>query len=202
MVTPPFKFIAGSLCLDFVNIVGAWADGAALREKLARPEDLNRWSQLANVAGTQAPVTGAIFRRAIALRQALYWVFTAAVGRCEPSNEDLQTLNRELAAAQSKEFLAHTGTEFRLQFPEAPERVLWAVVRSAADLLTSEKLGRLRQCPGEDCGWLFLDTSRNGMRQWCEMRVCGNRAKARKFRERSRPRKATASKTPARSHPR
>ncbi len=70
-------------------------------------------------------------------------------------------------------------------------RPLWALARSAADLLTSPRLSRVRECPGEDgCGWLFLDTSKNGSRRWCSMQGCGSRAKARRYAGRRRGRSA------------
>jgi len=64
--------------------------------------------------------------------------------------------------------------------------MLWPVARSAADLLTAGELPAIRQCQGSQCGWLFLDTSRNRTRVWCDMRVCGNRAKARRHHARLR----------------
>ena len=45
---------------------------------------------------------------------------------------------------------------------------------------------RLKACPAEDCHWAFYDHSRNRSGTWCEMGECGNRAKARRFRERHR----------------
>jgi predicted RNA-binding Zn ribbon-like protein len=76
------------------------------------------------------------------------------------------------------------GAEWRL-----PDRLglalpVAAVARSAADLLTSADLTAVGRCPGEQCGWLFLDPS--GRRRWCTMAVCGNRAKVRRFAERAR----------------
>ncbi|HSH12932.1 MAG TPA: CGNR zinc finger domain-containing protein, partial [Desulfurivibrionaceae bacterium] len=75
-------------------------------------------------------------------------------------------------------------------------RLLWPIVRSAAELLTSEKLERVGQCAGDSCGWLFLDTSRNRSRRWCEMEHCGNRAKARRHYRRQ---KRTADRASAKS---
>ncbi|HUA58436.1 MAG TPA: ABATE domain-containing protein [Verrucomicrobiae bacterium] len=184
MVTNPFKFIAGALCLDFVNTVGAWVDGDPLRDKFVHADDLKNWARLANLQSPCTPMPDAILRRAVVLRQALHRIFSAVIGGRAPARRDLDVLNRELTAARSQEFLQFADNGYCLQFAEAPQRVLWAVVRSAAELLTSADLARLRQCPGDECGWLFLDTSRNGMRQWCQMRICGNRAKARKFRRR------------------
>jgi len=54
------------------------------------------------------------------------------------------------------------------------------VVRSAAELLTSDLVDRVRECHGDDCTWLFLDQSRNRSRRWCSMESCGNRAKVRR----------------------
>ncbi|MCX6026505.1 MAG: CGNR zinc finger domain-containing protein [Chloroflexi bacterium] len=59
--------------------------------------------------------------------------------------------------------------------------VLWPVMRSAAELLTSDLASRVGQCQDDrGCGWLFIDTSRNHTRRWCAMGDCGNRAKARR----------------------
>jgi predicted RNA-binding Zn ribbon-like protein len=64
--------------------------------------------------------------------------------------------------------------------------MLWLIADSAAEMLTTGDLSRLKQCPGDDCGWLFEDTSKNRRRQWCDMQACGNLAKVRRFRSRLR----------------
>jgi predicted RNA-binding Zn ribbon-like protein len=46
---------------------------------------------------------------------------------------------------------------------------------------------RLKACRSDTCRWAFVDHARNQSRQWCDMAVCGNRAKARTFRRRHRP---------------
>ena len=66
------------------------------------------------------------------------------------------------------------------------EWVLWPIVQSAADLLTTESLDRVRLCKAEDCGCLFVDASKNRSRRWCAMSDCGNRAKVRRHRQRLR----------------
>ncbi|MDE3176134.1 MAG: CGNR zinc finger domain-containing protein, partial [Pseudomonadota bacterium] len=66
------------------------------------------------------------------------------------------------------------------------EATLGPICLSALKLLQSADCGRVRQCPGDLCGWLFHDASRNGRRRWCEMQVCGNRAKQKRFAERAR----------------
>ena len=57
------------------------------------------------------------------------------------------------------------------------------VVRAAVDLLTTDVLERVRVCADDSCAWLFVDTTRNRTRRWCDMKVCGNRNKVRRFRE-------------------
>jgi len=56
--------------------------------------------------------------------------------------------------------------------------LLGPVVWSAADLLVSEEASRIRVCGGPDCGWMYVDRSRNGLRRWCQMATCGTRAKS------------------------
>ena len=60
------------------------------------------------------------------------------------------------------------------------QQVLFAVLTSAAELLASDRVRRVRECASADCTWLFVDESRNRSRRWCEMRACGNRMKARR----------------------
>jgi predicted RNA-binding Zn ribbon-like protein len=58
------------------------------------------------------------------------------------------------------------------------------VTARALALLEAPQLERLRLCDGHDCGWVFIDTSKNGKRRWCDMATCGNTAKARRYAER------------------
>jgi predicted RNA-binding Zn ribbon-like protein len=71
------------------------------------------------------------------------------------------------------------GAPLQLSFKGA-DRILGPVAWAAMDLLRSDELDRLKQCPAHDCHWLFLDRSKNGSRRWCEMSTCGDRAKKRR----------------------
>jgi predicted RNA-binding Zn ribbon-like protein len=53
-------------------------------------------------------------------------------------------------------------------------------------LITEGDFHRIRECGGHACGWLFYDRSKNNRRRWCEMEVCGNRAKQRRLAARRR----------------
>jgi predicted RNA-binding Zn ribbon-like protein len=199
----PVKFVGGRLCLDFVNTVGGRDPaGAAIRDKIATYEDLLAWSVLATpptavdrrragglarLAAREAPEAANTLARAIRLREALYPIFNCAIEGRQPAEADADVLRGELSIARARQRLSTRGSGFVWTFPERPivlDSILWPIPLSAADLLTSGDLAKLRLCAGPDCGWLFLDTSRNRRRQWCDMRDCGNRAKVRRLRAR------------------
>jgi predicted RNA-binding Zn ribbon-like protein len=81
------------------------------------------------------------------------------------------------------------GERFSWSWHEPQPRfdsLLWPVVRSAAELLTSPEAAHVRECASDRCSWLFVDRSRTKCRRWCDMKVCGNRAKARRHYERKK----------------
>jgi predicted RNA-binding Zn ribbon-like protein len=204
--------IGGRLCLDFVNTVdGRKGDSPGrksqstnnrvLGDKLKNYSDLVEWSLHSDiVTATQAErliqeskrkamAAKAVFDRAIALREALYRVFKALITGRMAQSLDLETVNAELLKARSHERLTRAVDGFIWEWIDteaALDRMLWSIAHSAADLLTTGDLSRLRECGGEECGWLFEDTSRNRSRQWCDMQDCGNLAKVRRYRTRLR----------------
>lgn len=198
--TPPrYDLVGGRLCLDFCNTqvnrrgqsedrLKAYADlvGWGWRASVLSAEEAARLTRLGGRNPTEALL---VFERGLRLREALDAAFTAiAAGRrCRP--KALAVLNDELAAAMSRSQVVPTDSGFTwlwAQGGKALDTVLWPVARSAADLLTEGPLASVRVCEGRGCGWLFLDTSRNRTRRWCDMRICGNRAKARRHHERAR----------------
>jgi predicted RNA-binding Zn ribbon-like protein len=194
-----WKFVGGRLCLDFINTVGGRAGATVLRDKLVDYDHLLEWTRLAGIANPTESRNRArhaaahrkeadeTLARAILLRETLYRIFNSAAEGRRPRSVDLDSLNRELRVARAHERLTHKGGAFAWTWQDgetALDRILWPVSLSAADLLTSGDLSRLRQCGGHECGWLFLDTSRNRSRHWCDMKDCGNRAKVSRFRQR------------------
>jgi predicted RNA-binding Zn ribbon-like protein len=204
------RLIGGRLCLDFINTVDGRKSASARREsgsinrvvsgdKLGEYSDLVEWSRHAGVvtakeAGhllktskrkpTEARV---VFDRAIALREALYRICKATMTGRRPQKLDLEILNDELLGARTHERLTHMASGFTWEWVSseaALDRMLWSIANSGVELLTTGDLARLRECGGENCGWLFEDTSRNRSRQWCHMQDCGNLAKVRRFRSR------------------
>ncbi|WP_285501382.1 CGNR zinc finger domain-containing protein [Actinokineospora sp. NBRC 105648] len=77
-----------------------------------------------------------------------------------------------------------------VELGETPElvaaEVTGAVLAAATRLAVLGEWSRMKICPADDCEWAFFDRSRNRSRTWCSMRVCGNREKARAWRERSK----------------
>jgi predicted RNA-binding Zn ribbon-like protein len=198
---PTFELSGGALCLDFAN---TWSDrGRPETDRLRDYSDLLAFALAAGLltAGEEARLTRRAERdpqaatAALALgrslRETLYGAFsTVAAGRA-PEAADLERLNAVLPEALSRLRLESRGTELVWAWatPEDPlESPLWPVLRSAAELLTSEERQRVRECAGSACTWLFLDHSRNRSRRWCSMETCGNRAKAhRHYRRGSEP---------------
>ena len=131
-----------------------------------------------------------MYADAVILREALYRVFSAVAAGAAGPAADLATLNEALADGFGHVRLAPDGDGYRWGWqidPPALDRMLWPVLRSAVELLTSDQLDRVKECPGlADCGWLFFDTSKNGSRRWCSMEGCGNRAKGRRHYQRTR----------------
>jgi predicted RNA-binding Zn ribbon-like protein len=70
------------------------------------------------------------------------------------------------------------------RFGVRAELPVWLLAQSAGALMMSAAIERVRACGADTCRWLFLDTSRNHSRRWCDMKVCGNRMKARRFQAR------------------
>ncbi len=182
-----------------MNTVGGRdPDGAAIRDKIGDYEELLAWSVLAGsvdrrqagaltrLAAQDRQDAAAVLARAIRLREDLFRIFECAMEGRQPPAPAAETLRRELSISRARQFFAAHAGRFAWTFPQPPstlDSILWPLPISAAELLTSDDLARLGRCRGVDCGWLFLDSSRNHRRQWCDMRDCGNRAKVQRFRQ-------------------
>ncbi len=193
------ELIAGNLCLDFANTAD-WHDNERPDELLTSYPDLVAWSRHAGILSEErsarlvaraqgsAEAASAVLSRAITLREAIFRLFSAVIGGQSPDPRDLNTLNAEVSAALSRMRVTHELEGFGWDWAEedALDQMLWPIAKSAADLLTSPEVSRVRKCLGFPCGWLFMDTTRNQSRRWCDMKSCGNRAKARRHYQRKR----------------
>ena len=199
----PFKYVGGDPSLDLVNTVD-WTARGPIEDRLTDYARLTRWAETAGVIpprqGAQLRaqalihprVAERVHRDALELRWQLRRLFAAVVrGERVDGSEVLEAFNASLQRALSQLELgavprgAPGAGPLRWSWQGASERLdspLWPVLGAAAELLASEDATRIRECAGDDCGWMYVDRSRNGLRRWCQMETCGNREKARRRR--------------------
>jgi len=191
-----YSKIGGWLCLDFTNTVQSMALSDPSYDYFRSYNDLTTWARQAGLITEQQEkalnlkalrIPGKAdesLAKARELRQNIYKLFSAISLDVKPDGQSLDVLNRNLAEAMSHACIEQTADGFEwgwTGFPEEIDSILWPVVRSAADLLVNhEKLDLVRECAGDSCGWLFVDMSKNHSRRWCDMRDCGNTAKAKR----------------------
>ena len=192
------SLVGGLLALDFANTAGG-RDTAEPIEHLQQPVHLIGWAlhagaiDAATALRCRSALAGQpsegrpVLDRALALRETIYRIGAAITGGGQPAGTDLEALKGFVASALGPAMLkaARTGG-YRFDFQAAPvaTALLGPVAWSALDLLARSSFERLKQCPGQGCGWLFLDQTRNNSRRWCDMATCGNRTKSRRHRER------------------
>ncbi len=187
------------LGLDFSNTVD-WRNGEKRDDSLKTFSSLVEWSvkkgiipkddaQLILRRAKEEHIEDSTLRRAIQLREVIYRIFSAVAHDHHPEDEDVSALNKFLSDYPASPSIVRTGHGYGwATMPgKGPEgRMLGPVVKSAADLLTSDQLGRVRECANEEegCGWVFLDETRSGTKKWCSSTGCGNRAKVRAWYDR------------------
>ncbi len=204
-----FDLSGGHPALDLVNSLDNRFRVDGPNENLVRYSDLLRFLgesgllepqriRLLNKAASE-PAAEQVLREVKALREATAAVFYAGMEERAPAHSDVLTLERHFleagrqrelhwkAAAKSPadddtpanlawQWSRHAGTDLNLP--------LWLLAQSVSDILLSPEVARVRTCAVDTCRWLFLDTSKNHTRRWCNMKVCGNRMKARRFQAR------------------
>jgi len=195
-----FDLTGGHLALDFANSVSrrdspektvehinSFNDlvAFALQSKMIAPKDAGA---VAQEAANQPRSAAAALRKALALRETLFRAFARVAGGNPAAAEDVATIEQAATEALSHRHLAHINNSYGWEWDTGPmlDRLLWPIATSAAELLVSEDVGKIRECEAGDCYWLFLDNSRNRSRRWCSMTSCGNREKARRHYRRQR----------------
>ena len=192
--------IADDLALDFANTesgrgfpshenhlreaehVAQW-----LRHAKALPADDADW--LEGEVSKRADLAADLLTQAIALREAIHDIGAALGRRAKPPAASLADLSALHARCVAKAALAPgvLSCRWRWSVRAAPvEAALGPIALAAVKLFTEGDFQRVRECGGHACGWLFYDRSKNNRRRWCEMEVCGNRAKQRRLAARRR----------------
>jgi predicted RNA-binding Zn ribbon-like protein len=207
--TNKFKFIGGNLSLDFVNTVSGRSgninknkmrnyEDSPRAEKINDYADLLTWcvkahlmnktkaDRLLLLAEKSLPATEKVLRRALILRESSYRLFKSVIEGWEPEAADVEKLNKELSMARQHQKLIWRENAYVFQWIDdenALDSMLWQIADSTAKMLTTDDTSRIRHCGNDNCNWLFLDTSRNRSRHWCDMKDCGNLTKVRRFRQ-------------------
>jgi predicted RNA-binding Zn ribbon-like protein len=167
---------------EFVNTL----DLEEERETLTTPAALRTWLADAGLLEAAARSTAADLRRAIALREALRAVLLSHNGAPAPPAEIAVTLD---SVARRARIGLHFDERGASTLQPAAAGVDGALGRLLAIVHAAEADGtwlRLKACRDDGCAWAFYDQTRNHSRAWCDMQVCGNRAKVRAYRERHR----------------
>jgi predicted RNA-binding Zn ribbon-like protein len=204
-----FDLSGGHPALDLVNSLDNRFRADGPNENLLHYSDLLRFLgdsglldpqrlRLLNKAASE-PAAEAVLREVKELREATATVFYAAMEQRTPAHAAVQTLERHfLQASRHRELhwkpagKAHADDDTRANVAwqwsrhteTDPNIALWLLAQSVSDILLSPDAARVRTCAVDTCRWLFLDTSKNHTRRWCNMKVCGNRMKARRFQAR------------------
>ncbi len=189
-----FEFIGGAVCLDFANTIHS-ARAEDKGEDLHGIVDLLQWAKEAGLLSSadhhrlaarysrNSREAAAALTTAITIRDLVLSIcISIANGRSLPSQR-LSGLNSALSQFPGLLRVQKHSDRIKKEWTSTADglqQVLFAVLTSAAELLASDRVRRVRECASADCTWLFVDESRNRSRRWCQMRACGNRMKARR----------------------
>lgn len=194
-----FQLIAGHPALDLVNTLDWRFRDSGAEELLVGYEDILRFAaqsellEAKRISALQRTDGGPASLEALtachALREAAAEVFYAAVDGRTPQPVALQALDGMFKEARRHQQLAWESPRLQWQWSAGEPDLnlpVWVLSSCVSRLLLSDDMQRVRTCEAPDCRWLFLDTSKNHTRRWCDMRLCGNRMKARRFKAQHR----------------
>lgn len=198
-VFAPKDFVGGDAVLDFVNTVNGrdrdpcdWLDGYprllewAGHTRLLPDKVLH---VLKGMAQADPAAASAALRRTKELREALFSLITAMILGKGPPKGVMDSLSRHWQAGVAAHELRYEGRRVQPQMHAAAvdlDLIASLIAYRFVASVLPEPLERLRICAGSNCSWLFLDRSKAGRRRWCDMAVCGNHAKSRRFQARMR----------------
>ena len=159
---PLVRSISGRLALDFLNTANWSAKDEIVQDKIETLSDLDVWM---NALGLPQATHPSSVEDVHALRSKLRSIFLIQI-----QTEDIGT--KHYPHTLETRGLSLSGTLHR-------QPILDLITVSALSLLIDmREIQRVKRCPGIDCGWLFIDETKNARRKWCVMELCGNRAKA------------------------
>ena len=173
----PVRLIGGRLVLDFLNTADWSRDGTITHEKIDTLEDAKVWMHARGLPELDLPASAAELRD---FRQSLRTLFLDWAD----GDEGLDRVNETLQGIDG-DVLARTENGAITSSNSLSLRQMIALSAFSA-LADPREAARIKLCPADNCGRLFLDETKNARRKWCSMETCGNRAKARRSYERSK----------------
>ena len=194
------SLVAGKLALDFANTESG-RGGSEHHDHLQSAADLVAWAAHAEIIGErdaaqarrmikdQTKPSRHLIARGRILREMIYQINSSVVAGKPPAKKLLHSLNATHAKMLATATLTPHGDNYGWAWHpgyDLTAAILGPIALSALNLLLDADLSRIKQCHGNHCGWLFYDGTKNKSRQWCDMSVCGNRAKASALRARIR----------------
>ena len=168
-----FTWVGGRPAVDFTATLGKRLQTPF--ERIPAAADLGRWFHDAGLADHPVAVSPRMFTQALALREALYRLFTGTTLAA-----DVDLVNRWSARPLPGPRLTRDRQAESTTTDAAG--LLSVLARDAVDLLTGPLADRIHTCAADDCSLLFVDESRAGRRRWCSMNSCGARAKMAHYR--------------------
>ncbi len=170
------------LVREFVNTLDVEDSG----DELSTPAAAVAWLKAHELAGEQPAMDEADLARLISVREALRAMLLANNAGAPAPADAIEVLNEQSAEAAVVLHFDASGAELVTHCGGVDHAIaeLLAIVH---DSMGDRTWPRLKVCPADDCLWAFYDHSRNRSGTWCEIGKCGNRAKARRFRERHKP---------------
>jgi predicted RNA-binding Zn ribbon-like protein len=190
------ELVGGVLCLDFVNTVNSHDE--LEHDYIASYADLVDWAAkmelfsptqaktLKQKASQESNKAEKILNTTKDARETIFRVFSAIAKGTNPKEADLNLIAGLYQEAIGNGQLVKTDGLFIFKWEphKSLDGVLWQIVASAQSLLSAKEVARVKECP--NCGWLFLDTSKNQSRRWCSMNTCGVHDKMRRYHKKLR----------------
>lgn len=194
-----YELLGGHPAIDLINTLDWRFRESGSQELLESYGDLLRFCSqsglltprltLRLVRDSDEGATARVLLAARELREAAAQMLYAAIDGHKTDAAWVKKLGLFFRGGHEHRELLWADSRLDWRWPEdesAPDLPLWQLALSTEELMTSDRMALLRECGNPECRWLFLDTSKNHTRRWCDMKVCGNRMKARRFKAQRR----------------
>lgn len=195
----PRDIVGGNLALDLVNTVSGWSTdpedwipdiaGFLVWARTCGILDAEEQNQAAHHAKASPTAAERVLASVKELRFALWRLIDSLEHSTRMNPSDLSVINQRVRQVAFSEQLVFRRNKLDSAIHldiSALELPGLRVTRAALSFLKDFPAERIKTCAGRDCGWKFVDRSKNNSRRWCDMNVCGNPVKARHYRARKR----------------